>query len=169
MLSNFKVVISDNLYLKDPESSEIGRKIIDKSYFNIKYRMNKDGYCIIDLAIKNKNKRITISIHRLVANVYCCNPFKDSNLPLVINHIDKNRDNNYYKNLEWVTAKGNSMHSIAKKVKQLDLKTGKTIKNFNSIKEAAEFLNSPGSAGNITRVCKNISKSCKGYGWKYIE
>lgn len=35
MLSNFKVVISDNLYLKDPESSEIGRKIIDKSIFLI--------------------------------------------------------------------------------------------------------------------------------------
>lgn len=143
------------------------RKVIDKN--NIKYRMKKDGYCIIDLTIKNTNKRKTISIHRLVANVYCDNPFKNSNLPLVINHIDKNRDNNYYKNLEWVTAKGNSMHSIAKKVQQIDLKTGKTIKIHNSIKEAAEFLNSAGSAGNITRVCKNVLRSCKGYGWKYLQ
>jgi len=124
---------------------------------------------IIDLTLKNLNKRKTISIHRLVASVYCDNPFRDSNLPLVINHIDKNRDNNYFKNLEWVTAKGNSMHSLAKKVEQIDLKTGLVIKIHQSIKEAAEFLNSPGSAGNITRVCKNKSKSCKGYGWKYLE
>ena len=35
ILSNFKIQVNENIYLKDPESSKLGRKIIDQSIFLI--------------------------------------------------------------------------------------------------------------------------------------
>ena len=49
-----------------------------------------------------------ISIHRAVAILYVPNP---NNLPQV-NHIDGNKLNNHYTNLEWVTNKENRTHAI---------------------------------------------------------
>ena len=47
------------------------------------------------------------SVHRLVAEVYCdgYNPMYD------VNHIDGNKLNNHYSNLEWVTRSQNCQHS----------------------------------------------------------
>jgi hypothetical protein len=50
--------------------------------------------------------RITISTHKLVATCYVPNP---ENKPQ-INHIDGDKFNNHYTNLEWVTNKENSEH-----------------------------------------------------------
>ncbi len=47
-------------------------------------------------------------VHRLVAITHIPNP---NNLPEV-NHIDGNRQNNYWKNLEWATSLGNKLHAI---------------------------------------------------------
>lgn len=64
------------------------------------------GYYYIDLRIeKNKLRRY---IHRLVAETYIDNP---NNLPQV-NHIDKNKSNNYIGNLEWTTNHKNAIHSF---------------------------------------------------------
>lgn len=47
-------------------------------------------------------------IHRLVAEAFIPNP---KNKPF-INHIDCNKQNNCIKNLEWVTARENVIHSV---------------------------------------------------------
>lgn len=47
-------------------------------------------------------------IHRLVA-LHFCNGYSDD---LVVNHIDGNKTNNYYKNLEWVTKSENDKHAF---------------------------------------------------------
>ena len=77
----------------------------------------------------------------------------------IINHIDGNGYNNYYKNLEWCTQKNNVIHAwknglcenIRKKARfskgrkplkiiQINEK-GEIIKEFNSVKEASKILN----------------------------
>lgn len=64
------------------------------------------GYYSVCLSLKNRVKKYTI--HRLVASAFIDNP---NNLPQV-NHIDLNKKNNYYLNLEWTTAKENIRHAV---------------------------------------------------------
>lgn len=54
--------------------------------------------------------RKILNLHRLVALTWVKNddPIKN----IVINHIDGNPLNNYYKNLEWTTYSGNNYHAV---------------------------------------------------------
>lgn len=65
-------------------------------------------YLIVQIYIKDK-KRKTFLVHRLVAKYFVENPLKKG----YVNHIDGNKLNNNYKNLEWVTAKENMEHAIS--------------------------------------------------------
>lgn len=69
--------------------------------------INRDGYYQIELCIKRK--RLGTFAHRMVAVTFLENP---KNLPQV-NHIDGNKLNNHFKNLEWVSAKENTRHAFA--------------------------------------------------------
>lgn len=60
------------------------------------------GYLYVSLGRGNKR-----FIHRLVAQAFIPNP---DNLPEV-NHKDGNKENNDYRNLEWVTPSDNQRHS----------------------------------------------------------
>lgn len=55
----------------------------------------------------------------------------------------------------------------AKKVCQLDLETGDVINVFSSISEAARYVD--GDSSYLSKVCKGIQKSSKGFGWKYYK
>lgn len=65
---------------------------------------NTKGYLRVSINKKN------LFVHRLVAEKYVPNP---ENKPQV-NHIDGNKLNNNYKNLEWVTNKENRSHAMKK-------------------------------------------------------
>lgn len=67
---------------------------------------NTKGYWRIRIWYGDKN--VMESVHRLVAQAFIPNP---DNLPQV-NHIDTNKDNNYYLNLEWCTNLYNMQHAI---------------------------------------------------------
>lgn len=72
-----------------------------------KVSADKAGYASVQL---HNNGRMTVKVHRLMAEAFLPNP---DGLPQV-NHIDENKMNYQLSNLEWCTAKYNSVHSNAK-------------------------------------------------------
>lgn len=71
-------------------------------------RKNKKGYIVYDLYLE-KGKKSAVFSHRAVASCFLENFSKY----LQVNHIDCNKENNYYKNLEMVTNQENSAHAVA--------------------------------------------------------
>lgn len=69
---------------------------------------NIDGYPVISLG--NRKYRKSFRVHRLVAQFFIPNENKE--IYNEVNHIDFNRENNHYKNLEWCTHQQNVEHSI---------------------------------------------------------
>jgi hypothetical protein len=79
------------------ESIKTGKKI--------KSRLDKDGYCVVNLYRDFKMK--TVKVHRLVAAAYRKNT---NNLPLV-NHKNGIKSDNHINNLEWCTNGDNMKHA----------------------------------------------------------
>ena len=125
----------------------------------MKFGKNALGYCTV---ILSRNKvEIGKNIHRLVAEAFIPNP---KNLPEV-NHIDENPSNNCVENLEWCTHKYNINYGIrGKKAIQYDLQ-GNKIKEWNSAKEASDFLNIKPTAICSCRSGKR--KTAGGFKWTY--
>jgi hypothetical protein len=110
------------------------------------------------------------SVHRMVAIAYISPPpFEGAQ----VNHKNKDRTDNRVENLEWMTPSENSKHSkrdvdfssVQKKVHQIDIETGETIKTFDGIKVATRETNT--NSGSIVKVCKGQKKTAGGYKWKY--
>ena len=81
---------------------------IKSNYKNklLKFQQDKDGYFQVNL-YKNKIGK-TNKIHRLVALYFVENKYNK----LQVNHIDGNKQNNHYYNLEWCTTQENTKHAI---------------------------------------------------------
>lgn len=86
--------------------------------------------------------RISCRLHRIVAMYFLPTPEPHRKH---INHINSNRCDNHYKNLEWCTVSENVIHSykmgrkvISFKIALIDTKTGRV---YDSIKECAESIN----------------------------
>lgn len=122
---------------------------------------NSTGYSKICLSNIDKTVKDYL-VHRLVAYFFI-SKFNNSK---IINHLDENKLNNYYKNLEILNnCKENSQYSCGKKIIQYDKITNEIINIFPSIKDAARKLNL--DCAKISRYVNNISKSCSGYILKF--
>lgn len=120
------------------------------------------GYYKVTLVDINGNSK-DYMIHRLVAYFFIS---KENDK--VVNHIDENKKNNYYKNLEWLNStKENTIYSLGKKVAQIDINTNQILATFNTIREAESMLNL--SVGNISKCINGKSKTYKGFIWKQID
>lgn len=90
---------------------------------------NKDGYYLVGV-FHNRIKK-TYAIARLVGKYFVPNP---NNLP-EINHIDFDKKNDVWTNLEWTTRLGNMKHAYAAKT----MKRKKVYAYNNETKEVTEF------------------------------
>jgi len=128
-LSNYRKIsypgVKKNSYLISEEGN-VYSLLSDKI---LKPYNDKDGYLKIKL-IGNINKSKTIFIHRLVAYQFVNNP---NDFP-VVDHIDGNKTNNHYTNLEWVSIKENTLHA-----ERLGLRKIKGEDNGNN-KYSEEFI-----------------------------
>ena len=72
--------------------------------------MVSGGYYQVHLrsGVQSKNGKY-ITIHRLVAQAFCENDNPEKKY--MVDHIDRNKTNNYYKNLRWVTPSENKKNS----------------------------------------------------------
>jgi hypothetical protein len=69
------------------------------------YKSNK-GYNIVDFCVNGI--RTKHNLHRVVAELYV----ENHEQKCCVNHIDGNKLNNHFLNLEWVSMKENSQHSV---------------------------------------------------------
>ena len=91
------------IYKKDGSFYRFKRETIKSN------KTTSDGYYSITLSVNGHD--VTKAVHILVAEAFVTKPCSD--IPLEVNHIDTDRKNNYYKNLEWVTHRDNVLHSAS--------------------------------------------------------
>ena len=138
------------------------------------------GYLFVCLCKEGIRKKYTI--HKLVATTFLKNT---NNLPC-INHIDGNKENNCFLNLEFSTYSHNTKesyklglqkptwknykgkkHPRARKVNQYD-KEGNLIKTWDCLTDASNELNI--CLSNIVMCCKHYKKYeyVGGFKWEYM-
>lgn len=140
----------------------------------ISKKIKKNGYETVSLYCLKSKKAVIISVHRIVAYKFIYN--NDPENKIHINHIDKDRANNHFLNLEWITIQGNIAHSHGKMVKMIDPDSGKILKVFKTIKDAERYLEI-GSNSNIGDVCDKRTHTtkkyrfitCAGYKWEWVK
>lgn len=130
-----------------------GGNILD-TYRVLKQYEKTGGYLYVAL-VTEENKVRYIRAHRLVA----CAFIRTKDYSLQVNHIDEDKHNNHYKNLEWVTASKNSRYSNARKVYKYS-KDGKFICSYQAIVDCKEH---GFNAGHVGAVCRNEERAHKGY------
>ena len=119
------------------------------------------GYCRVNLT-KDGYYR-TFYVHRLVALAF---------IPTVlgldeIDHIDGDKTNNKVNNLQWITHAENCAKNRGKTANCKKIRCIETGKIFNSINEAARFINR--SQSGLVSCLKGRSKTSGGYHWEYVN
>lgn len=148
----------------------------------LKLKVNEKGYLIAQLWKNNKGH--LIRVHRLVATHFISNL---SNLSDV-DHKDFNRQNNYYKNLQWIDHEANlkrsygnikrgkghpcygkkgSLHPLSKKVAQID-SSGKIIKTYECLRAACLGVGVTIDRGPALSRAIRKGYHFRGWSWKFI-
>ena len=118
-----------------------------------------NGYLVV--FIDKRAKRI----HRLVLETFVgpCPPGKECR------HLDSDRCNNRLDNLRWGTRSENAQDRLQTGYRGVQCK--RVSRNdgevFESATEAAQAIGT--SQGNVSRICRGIGKTIKGYSFEYVE
>ena len=155
--------------------------IYSKTGNPLKYSINHNGYCIVNLLTNGKRKGF--AIHTLVANQFIP---KIDNERWQVNHKDGNKQNNSVENLEWVTPKENLQHSVnvlgnligsnnpnSKSVRACDNKGHYYY--FGSVSDAARFLCEYTNAvfqsrkNGIYKVLHGRRKTYMKFKWEFVK
>ena len=139
-------------YCEDYLVSNYGRIMSFKRKIKIgiilKPKITKVGYCQIKLF--NHGEKRYFAIHRLVMESF--SPNLNSEEFDQVNHIDENKENNYFENLEWCSGQYNTEYSQSKKYKIL-YPDGYIEDIFNLSKFCKENVRYNLSPGNLSQTC----------------
>jgi len=139
---------------------------------NLRQRL-QGGYLVVSMKRRNAKKQRSVYVHRLVAE--CHVPNIDGK-PRV-HHIDHNRANPHYTNLQWVTSSENTQLAVKEgrmgaknvnrePVRQLFL-NGDFCADYESSLAAAKAIG--GHSSSIIAACRGKLRGAHGYRWKYIN
>ena len=126
-----------------------------------KHTLDTKGYAMTGINLGNGEKLVLV--HRLVAKSFIPNP---DGKPFV-NHINGVKDDNRVENLEWCTARENSLHA-SRSIKVLPHKSVRCVETgvvYNSMTEAAEAFGR--SKDCVSRCLRGLCKTSCGYHWEY--
>lgn len=159
-----------------------GRGLFLKKGRILKTNTNNKGYEFVRLIDKDRNTKVYI--HRLVAEAFLPNVENKKE----VNHLDCNPLNNIVTNLEWCTHKENMSYMSklgrsrktgewleklryknilnGKKVYQIELKTNRVVKVFETIQSVKKEGFEPSC---VCWCCKGVRKKHKGYIWRYAD
>ena len=121
-------------------------ELIDVHFYRIVPRFNRGSFNYPEVFIycPDKNSYKHIKVHRLVALAWVKN--RDFLTQPIVNHIDGNKQNNHYSNLEWCSSSHNSKHAytlgsyaINKPCKVKNHLTGE-VSHFVSLMDASKFI-----------------------------
>jgi hypothetical protein len=156
---------------------------------NNNYRIYKDGSMFSEISNAFLNPVVNtgyltadilgkkLRVHRLVAECYVFND--DPTNKTIVNHIDENKLNNHYSNLEWCTHSENSQHfhnnnliiSNKKSIVEINITDGTEI-IYKSIEAARKARNLPEDhihnrlRGNVKNSPYKLADG-KFYTWRY--
>ena len=136
----------------------------------LKHCIQPDGYHSVYLYYAT-GKRTKFYVHRLVAMLFI--EWHDVGDGYTVNHKDGNKDNNDYRNLEWVTVSDNIRHAMdnnlnnsRRRVIQYDMNNN-ILEVYSSISDAAKAVK--GYRCDITDVCRHRKPSAYGFKWEYED
>lgn len=134
----------------------------------LKPHLDKDGYQVMSLGSVNN-----VKVHRVLCEAFYGPSPEGKNQ---VNHIDGNRSNNHFMNLEWVDGSENIKWGVhlgninpmkglerAAKVNPKPVRIVETGQIFNSVKECAEYFNVRPT--NVSRVLIGNRKGQKFHGY----
>lgn len=136
----------------------------------MKGEITYQGYIRVMLSDGKASRRSTV--HKLVAEAFI-GEYPDGK---VINHIDEDKSNNHYKNLEYITQKENVNHGSGIKrraksqrvaVRGKHMETGEVVE-FESMMEAERSTNGYFHNGHISQACAGALPHHRGYKWEKV-
>jgi len=148
--------------------TEFGRVLNTKTKRWLKSFIGTDGYLYLNLNYKR------YSVHRIVAEVYSGEV--SENLKLEVNHIDGNKFNNHFLNLEWCTRSHNVKHSYKNGLQKKKLGEANVYSKLNkpkvmairSLYESGDYSYSE-LAKEFTVSISAIARIITRKTWKHVE
>lgn len=144
-------------------------------------KLSNSGYFMVGLALE-PGKTTQMYVHRMVAECFVENPNpKEYDC---VNHLDENKHNNHYSNLEWCTHRYNDTYGTKQErwketitkngsfdqrkqaVYQYD-KENNLIKRWDSMMDIQRALGI--QASKISMVCSGKRKTAGGFLWRRCE
>ena len=160
----FKKIVGDfDGYILDFPTYQISNfgTVINERGMKLKPQHN---FAYPKIALYKNSKSTNFGIHSLVALFFVSGR---TDARYMVNHIDEDKENYNFLNLEWCTPAENSFHSRyknAKAVKQIHPTTGEVLAIYKSQTDAYKAL----GQGNISAVISGFLKTTMGFKWERL-